>query len=682
MKRLLSVILLAFCMFFRLAAQVETANEHDARMQWWRDARFGMFIHWGLYAVPAGEWNGNTNYGEWIRTSAKIPLETYNQFIPRFNPVDFNAEEWVKLAKQAGMKYIVITSKHHDGFCMFDTRQTDFNIMATPFHRDPMKELAAACKKYGLKFCFYYSIMDWHHPDYLPRREWESDREAGNADYEKYVAYMKAELKELLARYGEIGVLWFDGEWEKNWNQTRGFDLYKYVRSLQPSIIVNNRVGAGRQDMEGMTKNGMFGGDFGTPEQEIPATGIPGADWETCMTMNDHWGYNSHDKNFKSSKELLQMLADIASKGGNYLLNVGPTAGGTFPEQSIKRLQDIGKWMDLNSESIYGTSASPVSATPWGKCTMKSTGNGVRLYLHVFNWPVNGQLIFPGCLNKVSRAFILSDKTHPKLQTGRKDDAIIISVPKAPPDSVNTVIVLDLKGKLDFTNPPEILSDFSGFVDSLKITLRSGRDNVEIRYTFSEKPREVDSNYRIYHGPFDIRQECTINARCYRNGKPVSGTESRNYKQRLPVVALAVSDLKPGLSYRYFEGNWDSIPKFTKLPQWYFGTVDTLSLSPRKRDENYAMYFFGYIKIPKRNLYRFSLSSDDGSKLMIDNRLLIDNDGLHSMLERSAETALNDGYHKIRIEFLQKTGDAGLELYIESPSMPRTLVKKEMLFHE
>ena len=165
MKRLLSVILLAFCMFFRLAAQVETANEHDARMQWWRDARFGMFIHWGLYAVPAGEWNGNTNYGE-----------------------------WVKLAKQAGMKYIVITSKHHDGFCMFDTRQTDFNIMATPFHRDPMKELAAACKKYGLKFCFYYSIMDWHHPDYLPRREWESDREAGNADYEKYVAYMKAEL--------------------------------------------------------------------------------------------------------------------------------------------------------------------------------------------------------------------------------------------------------------------------------------------------------------------------------------------------------------------------------------------------------------------------------------------------------------------------------------------------------
>jgi alpha-L-fucosidase len=676
------MILFSFCMLFRVAAQVETTVEHDARMQWWRDARFGMFVHWGLYSVPAGEWNGDTNYGEWIRNSAKIPLETYNRFIPRFNPVDFNAEEWVKLAKQAGMKYIVITSKHHDGFCMFDTRQTDFNIMATPFHHDPMKDLAMACKKYGLKFCFYYSIMDWHHPDYLPRREWETNRPAGNADYDKYVAYMKAELKELLTQYGDIGVLWFDGDWEGTWNQTRGLDLYKYVRSLQPSVIINNRAGEGHPDMEGLNKKGMSGGDFDTPEQEIPSAGLPGTDWETCMTMNDHWGYNSHDKNFKSSGELLRMLADIASKGGNYLLNVGPAADGTFPDQSIKRLQDIGRWMELNSESICGTQASPVSSIPWGRCTMKNLKNGVRLYLHVFTWPGNGQLVFQGCLNKVSKAFILSDKTHPKLKTGRQEDAITISIPKTPPDTINTVIVLDLKGKLDLTIPPEILSDFSSFIDSLKISLHTDRKNVEIRFTFSEKPKEVDSNYRIYQGPFNIYNECTVNARCYRDGKPVSGTESRFYKQRLPVVARAVSGLKPGLSYRYFEGKWDSIPNFTKLPQWYFGVVDTLSLAPRKRDENYAMYYFGYIKIPKRSLYRFTLSSDDGSKLMIDDRLLINNDGLHSLKEKTAETGLNQGYHTIRVEYLQKTGEAKLELYIESLRMPKTLVKKEMLFHE
>ncbi|MCX6282780.1 MAG: alpha-L-fucosidase, partial [Bacteroidetes bacterium] len=214
MKRILILILLSFCLLPRLSAQKETLAQHDQRMQWWREARFGMFIHWGIYSVPAGIWKGKTGYGEWIRTSAEIPLETYDEFRSGFNPTGFNADEWVKAARDAGMKYIVITSKHHDGFCMFDTKQTDFNIMKTPFQRDPMKELAAACQKYGLKFCFYYSIMDWHHPDYLPRREWEKDRPAGDADYNKYVAYMKAELKELLTQYGNIGVLWFDGEWE------------------------------------------------------------------------------------------------------------------------------------------------------------------------------------------------------------------------------------------------------------------------------------------------------------------------------------------------------------------------------------------------------------------------------------------------------------------------------------
>ena len=211
----------------------EIKNAGDARMKWWREARFGMFIHWGLYAIPAGEWNGEIRYGEWIRTSAQIPLDVYDKFIDQFNPEKFNAEEWVTIAKEAGMKYIVITSKHHDGFCLFDSKHTDFDVMSTPFKRDIMKELAEACRKEGIKICWYHSIMDWHHPDYLPRREWEKDRSSDNADFARYIQYMKNQLQELLTKYGEIGVLlWFDGEWESTWNRNYGQDLYKYVRGL------------------------------------------------------------------------------------------------------------------------------------------------------------------------------------------------------------------------------------------------------------------------------------------------------------------------------------------------------------------------------------------------------------------------------------------------------------------
>jgi alpha-L-fucosidase len=397
---LAAVLLLAVLGGAGLDAQLETRAQHDARMQWWREARFGLFIHWGLYAVPAGEWDGKTNYGEWIRNNARIPLTVYDKFLLKFNPVKFNADEWVRMAKAAGMKYIVITSKHHDGFALFDSKVSEFDVMATPFKRDILKELADACRKQGgIRLCFYHSIMDWHHPDYLPRRDWEAkDRPAAGANFERYIAYMKAQLKELIVNYGPIGVLWFDGEWESTWTEAYGRDLYQYVRSLQPDIIVNNRVGASRSGMEGFSQDKESAGDFGTPEQTIPATGLAGVDWETCMTMNDNWGYNSRDKNFKPTRTLLRMLADIASKGGNFLLNVGPTAEGVFPQDSIQRLKEIGAWMSLNGEAIHGTQASPFKALAWGRCTRKESADGARLYLHVFDWPADGKLVVPASL--------------------------------------------------------------------------------------------------------------------------------------------------------------------------------------------------------------------------------------------------------------------------------------------
>jgi alpha-L-fucosidase len=260
------------------------------RLAWFRDARFGLFIHWGIYSVPAGEWEGKTDYGEWIMEQAKIPASRYGEFATEFNPVKFDARTWVRAAKDAGMKYIVITSKHHDGFCMFDTKLTDYNVVkAAPWHHDPMKDLAEACKEEGLTLCFYHSIMDWHHPDYEPRRAW-NDLAKGDPDLDRYVAYMKAQLRDLCSNYGPIGILWFDGSWEKSWTPERGQDLYQYVRSLQPNIIVNDRVGKN----VGMHETPQRIGDYGTPEQEIPANGLPGVDWESCMTMNDHWGYNKH----------------------------------------------------------------------------------------------------------------------------------------------------------------------------------------------------------------------------------------------------------------------------------------------------------------------------------------------------------------------------------------------------
>jgi alpha-L-fucosidase len=425
------------------AAQKELTK--DQRMGWWRDARFGMFIHWGLYAVPAGTYKGERikGIGEWIMNNAKIPVAEYEKFAAQFNPIGFNANEWVRIAKNAGMKYIVITSKHHDGFCLWDSKVSNYDIMdATPFQRDILKELAAACKKQGVKLCFYHSIMDWHHPDaQAPFYPNYNDTSKSNPNFDRYVeTYMKPQLAELVTNYGPLGVLWFDGEWIKDWTEPKGQDLYAYVRSLQPSILINNRVGKGRQGMEGLSKSEKDAGDFGTPEQQVPATGLPGVDWETCMTMNDTWGFKSYDDNWKSTEQLIQTLVDVASKGGNFLLNVGPTPEGLIPEASVERLQGVGKWMAVNSESIYGATASPFGRPDWGRCTAK----GNKRYLHVFQWPANGRLTAPLAGATIDRAYLLADKKA-KLTVTTDADKVTISLPEKAPDAIDSVVVLVLK---------------------------------------------------------------------------------------------------------------------------------------------------------------------------------------------------------------------------------------------
>jgi len=431
---------LVFCMASLLLAQPqgETPEAFLKRTQWWREAKFGMFIHWGIYAVPADatDLQGRKTIAEWYLSNKQMQVRDYEKFAAQFNPVRFNAREWVRMAKEAGMKYIVITSKHHDGFCMFDTKLTDYNIVkATPFGRDPMKELAAECKRQGIKLCFYYSIMDWHHPDYLPRRPWERDvRPAEGADLNRYIDFMKGQLRELLTNYGPIGVLWFDGGWEHNAQELRSAEVNAFIRSLQPQILINDR--------------NHLPEDFSTPEQTIPAGALPGGRlWETCMTINDTWGYAKNDTNWKSAEDLIRKLCDIAHKGGNFLLNVGPTAEGTFPEPIVERLQRIGQWMKVNGKSIYGTTQSPFRKLSFdGRCTAK----GNTLYLHVFTWP-EGDLRVEGLETKVLSARALLGNEPLKVRTEHARDGngytvVYISRPKRI-DPAATVVELKLAGK-------------------------------------------------------------------------------------------------------------------------------------------------------------------------------------------------------------------------------------------
>ncbi len=676
----LPVLFALFCTHpFAALGQPETPSQHDARMQWWREARFGLFIHWGLYAIPAGTWGEETGHAEWIRTTAHIPLAKYDEFVSQFNPTRFDPGAWVRAAKEAGMKYIVITTKHHDGFCLFDSKQTDYDVMSTPFRRDIMKSLAEECRRQGMKMCWYYSIMDWHHPDYLPRRDWEKDRPTEGADSARYLHYMREQLRELVTNYGDIGVLWFDGEWENTWNQKMGRELYDYVRSLQPSIIINNRVGAGRSGMQGFSQGEEFAGDFGTPEQQVPATGLPGVDWESCITMNDHWGYNSHDDKWKSSSELVRMLADIASKGGNLLLNIGPTADGEFPGPSIERLQAIGKWMKVNSEAIYGTQASPFKSLAWGRCTQKKANGGTRLYLHVFDWPQNRQLVVPGILNNARKAYLLADSRRRSLKVNRHDDALVIGLPPAPPDPINSVVVLEIPGRPDIADPPDIGSEFPIFIDSAAVTIASNSKRAEIRYTTDGSTPTVRSP-RV-DGPVILHSSSTVSARCFVSGRPVSDSSRIELKKVEPRPSLSLSGREAGVGFRWFQGKWDQLPDFASLTAVKNGIAASFFLPPTMQGENYGLEYTGYVRVPATAVYRFITESDDGSRLYIGESMIVDNDGQHGMQEVSGVIALAEGFHPIRVVFFQSSGGEGLKVSWERSGVRKGPIPAEALFH-
>jgi alpha-L-fucosidase len=433
-KIIFTSLLSAFTCIAGTAQNVSAAD--SLRMKWWKDAKFGMFIHWGVYSVPAGMYNGKEvpGIGEWIMNRAKIPVADYKKYANQFNPVKYNPEAWVRMAKDAGMKYIVITSKHHDGFALFDSKVTNWDVVdATPYKKDLLKPLVAACKKQGIKIGFYYSqAQDWNHPGGAASGgHWDKAQDGSFDDYIDKIAI--PQVREILENYGGLDIIWWDTP--QDMTPARA-EKFLALTKKYPNLIINNRLGGG------------YKGDTETPEQFVPATGFPGRNWESCMTMNDTWGFKANDNNWKSTETLIRQLADVVSKGGNMLLNVGPTSLGEIPQPSVERLSDIGKWIKVNHEAVYNTSASPFPYLSYGRCTRK----GQKLYLHVFDYPANGQLAVP-MSNNITKAYLLSNPKNSlaiKAGNGRS----VINLPTQAPDKINTVVVVEFTGEPSVASSP------------------------------------------------------------------------------------------------------------------------------------------------------------------------------------------------------------------------------------
>lgn len=438
--------------------RAETPAEQEARMSWFRDAKFGMFIHWGLYSQLAGEWRDKTVTGgaEWIQKYLEIPSSQYSTLVKTWNPTNYDAREWVRLMKAAGVKYICITTKHHDGFCLWPTKMNDdWNVSLTPGGKDLLKPLADACRAEGLQFCIYHSVLDWHHQDW-PGRPAFNDYAKGKPDKAKFKNYLYGQLKELFTGYGPIGMVWFDGTWDRVvWTSDDGKALEDYTRSLQPGVIINNRSGwmPPQRKLDFKVDNAygyIFAGDYISPEGEVPPTGLPGIDWETCQTMQlpNNWGYNRL-VGFRPFSDLLHQLVDVTSKGGNMLLNIGPHADGTILPQAQRCLEKFGDWMAVNAESIHGTRASPFPQLPFnGRCTQKP---GV-LYLHVFARPADGWLKVP-VSNRVRRVRLLAGSPGSNLEVKSSVQGLEIALPQQLPDLVDTVVLVEIEG------PPTLVTE-------------------------------------------------------------------------------------------------------------------------------------------------------------------------------------------------------------------------------
>ena len=533
-KILVSIIVIVYCSSSFLIGQIKPENSNAKRLEWFNDAKFGLFVHWGLYAIPAGYWHRKAIPGpsEWIMYEGKIPVKDYEPLAKTFNPTQFSAEKWAALAKEAGMKYLVFTAKHCDGFAMYDSKVSDYNVVAaTPYKKDVVKALESGCSKEGLKLGFYYSHnWDWHEPQALGlENTWDFPDSKSKNQNIYFQEKALPQIKELVSKY-KPDLIWFDVPTTIKPEQSKAF--LDTIRKYRPDCVINDRIG-----------NGL--GDYLTPEQYIPASGSK-VIFESCMTLNDTWGYKVSDWNWKSAPTVIYNLVDVVSKGGNYLLNIGPDEKGNFPGEAVRIIKEVGKWMKVNGESIYGTTGSPVGPLPFGLCTAKPG----KLFFHVFNWPENGLLTLPGINSKVKNIYLLADKKKkPKewKKSGEKDIVVQLNPSAISGEILNdidNVVVLEYIGPIEYDTTQLLLGEgaATSFLpqnakvsgDSLKYIFNEKWDETRgyITNNWSNTNDKLIWNYRTAaDGWFDV--EITYGApsdvsgstfSIYSGGEKVSGT--------------------------------------------------------------------------------------------------------------------------------------------------------------
>lgn len=424
-------------------------QEIRERTKWFMEARFGMFIHWGLYSIPAK--------GEWMMSEAEMSVSEYKQYFDLFDPVDYNPREWVRLAKEAGMQYAVLTAKHHDGFCLFDSALTEYKATNTKAGRDLVREFVDACREEGIRVGLYFSIIDWSHPDFPkygdrqhPMRNNEAYKDE-KIDFDRYLEYMHGQVKELVTNYGKIDILWFDFSYDdmcgEKWKAT---ELIKMVRKYQPDVIIDNRLeGSGEDHGSIATANPLiYSGDFASPEQIIPPEGVRDElgemiPWELCATMNNHWGYCNFDHQYKSPEMLIRKLVECTSKGGNMILNVGPDAKGNIPKESVKILKEIGQWMKKNQESVYGCGICELPKPEWGRYTQK----GNVIYAHVYETPLGALPLYGIGPDKLDKVYYVANGTE--MNRGEAWNTVLFSDVAFVSFGDNPVFTYELPDKRD-----------------------------------------------------------------------------------------------------------------------------------------------------------------------------------------------------------------------------------------
>lgn len=632
------------------AAAASTA----ANVAWWHEARLGMFVHWGLYSVAAGQWEGKDipGWGEWLLNKIKVDPAVYaSTLMPRFDPVKFDADAWVRAAKDAGMRYIVVTTKHHDGFLLWDSATTDLDLMGTPFGkagRDPLRELAQACQRHGIRLGLYFSLMDWSDRDYLPRREWDT-RTTDGASMPRFVDRMHAQVNELTdGRFGPVAILWGDGDWEHSSTTWRAEELMASVRAAQPGILVNDRW--------------SLPGDYATPENRIPDGALPTRPWETCMTMNGTWGHVAHDHRWKPAAELIRNLVDIVSKDGNYLLNVGPMDDGSFDAPTQERLAALGAWMRTNGEAIRGCGPVACARPAWGRLTASADRH--RVHAIVFELPTDRTITIDGIAGVPARARVLGAPGI-AVSTRGNGPSLSITIGEGALDPAASVIVLEWDGEPAIVGTPELIGGEDLFLHETELAFKLPAAG-EIHVTLDATAPTIDSPR--YTVPINVQRTTQVRARTFVDGVAAGAPFEAILRRAEWIPGSDDVPPEPGVTWSIMPGRFERVPPEPwRGAGMTHGIASVIGLPSTRPADAFALRLDGFIHCDHAGIHAFTLESDDGSTLEIDGHRVVDHDGLHGPTRKTGKAALDIGWHRFTIRYIEADGGESLKLLWTTP---------------